>query len=403
MIWQDKLQEAVRLASAGQKAEAYQLLKEVVQLNPNEKKAWLWLANVTPDRGEYERALREVLRLDPTDSLAQQGLAFLQQQQQQFNVPPSAPSYTPAPPASTPSYTPPPAPSPYPAQQSSYTPPPPPAYAPYGTPMAPVEVEVRTTQKRRSCLGCGMPGCFGCLGCGGCGVPGCLIALIVLFIAPIVLCAGLSYTNASLGPLDAGAAYLPGEFGRKEISFTAPIDGKTYEVTAKVNRTWYVADSNDDWWPMWRDALEGGLPFEDTTKTWADYEVSAGQVPEVIDVNPVSLAEGGGMIGMTFVNTATGDYSCAAVRQAHAGDDPVEYDGGLCGYRTSTVTPWTGGVVFKGTNNINAPVDIRDITFFVPLDESTAAQWKISLPDKVYEQLKEHIDTTIKSMKITLK
>lgn len=401
MIWQTKLQEAVQLATAGKKAEAYQLLKEVVQLNPKEKKAWLWLANVTPDRGEYERALREVLRLDPNDSLAQQGLAFLQQQQ-----PPQQPY-------SAPSYAPPPTPTPYtPPAPIPYTPPPaygvpseqaqaPRGYAPYGAPMAPVEVEVRTTQKRRGCLGCGLPGCFGCLGCGGCG-QGCLLALLVLFIAPIVLCAGLSYTNYTLGPLDVVAVYLPDEFGRKEIRFEAPIGGQTYDVTAKVARSWYVADPNNEFWAMWRDGLNEGIPFEDTATTWTDFEVAAGQVPKVIDINPVNMAEGGSVIGMIFVKTAAGDYNCTAIQKDHAADTPVSYGDGLCGYRTAITKPWTGGIVFKDTN-IKAPTDIREITFFVPLDQDTAAQWNITLPDKLYDRLKPHIDTTIESMKITLK
>jgi hypothetical protein len=155
-------------------------------------------------------------------------------------------------------------------------------------------------------------------------------------------------------------------------------------------------------WAMWRDALENAVPFEDTATTWADFEVAAGQVPAIIDTNPISMTEGGGVIGMTFVSTASGSYGCAAVQQAHAADDPVDYGGGLCGYRTSTTTPWIGGIVFKGTN-MKAPTDLREITFFVPLDQDTATQWKIELPDKLYEQLKQHIDTTIKSMKITLK
>jgi len=60
-----QLHDAVQLAQAGERQEARRLLWQVVQSEPNNEIAWLWLASVAADLPEYERALTEVLRVNP--------------------------------------------------------------------------------------------------------------------------------------------------------------------------------------------------------------------------------------------------------------------------------------------------------------------------------------------------
>ena len=74
------LQQAVQLAQAGQKAEARQLLLQFLQTEPNNETAWLWLASVAADQTEYQRALNEVLRINPGNQRAQQLRSEFEQQ-----------------------------------------------------------------------------------------------------------------------------------------------------------------------------------------------------------------------------------------------------------------------------------------------------------------------------------
>jgi hypothetical protein len=43
---------------------------------------------------------------------------------------------------------------------------------------------------------------------------------------------------------------------------------------------------------------------------------------------------------------------------------------------------------------------VREITFIVPVSASSAIQWQLTLPEKLYSQFKDDIDTLITSVKI---
>lgn len=402
-----QLHQAVELAQAGRREEARQLLWQYLQTQPQNEVAWLWLATVATDQAEYLRALQEVLRINPNNQQAQQALSQFQQQYGQFQRPPTsppAPYGAPQGPSAVPPVvygTPPqaqqvpPVPAPYssapsgqPPEQRGYVPPP-------SRMQQPMQVQVKTVQKRRGCLGCGVPGCFGCLGCGGCW-QGCLIALLVLIVLPAVACGALSATNRSLGPFDLPASYLPDNFGRKTVSFTAD----SYDVTLKVPRSWFLVSENDDMWKAWRDMLDQLLPFENTSTTWASIPASNEQ-PTLLEVNPVVLIEGGSQIGLVYGRTATGNYQCSAIRnQGGPYDTITAYGNNLCGYSTHQINPGPGQRVFKG---YDAPAQVRLITFFVPVDQGTATRWQISLPEKEYSTFKDDIAATIDSAKITKK
>jgi hypothetical protein len=57
--------EAVALAQAGRKQEAYQALKRLEDANPNELNILLWLAFTAPSLGEAQRAVAAAARLAP--------------------------------------------------------------------------------------------------------------------------------------------------------------------------------------------------------------------------------------------------------------------------------------------------------------------------------------------------
>jgi len=259
----------------------------------------------------------------------------------------------------------------------------------------PAEVRVVHERKRGGCLGCSFPGCMGCLGCGGCG-QGCIIGLLVLIVLPLIACVGLSLLPVSLGPGDIPASYLPGEMGRKEIGFTTP----DYDVTLTVPRSWYLASANNDMWRLWRDMLDSAVPFENAALQWADYENGSGQAYAIVDVNPAMLQEGGDvtLLKVNFNQVSSGSTACAAVSPGlPQGAAIVTYPDGLCGYRTSSVGPWTGGIVLK---TLDAPTQIRTITFVTPIDGNASVTWTLTLPESIYKQYADDIDKLIESVRI---
>lgn len=62
-----RLEDAVRAARAGNRNEAYQLLRRIIGADPSNESAWLWLAAVTDQPREARLALRRVEQLNPTN------------------------------------------------------------------------------------------------------------------------------------------------------------------------------------------------------------------------------------------------------------------------------------------------------------------------------------------------
>ncbi len=71
------LQLGIEAARAGDKEEARNLFRLLTRETPEDPQSWLWLAGVAEDREEKRAALEQVTRLDPSNELAQQGLAAL--------------------------------------------------------------------------------------------------------------------------------------------------------------------------------------------------------------------------------------------------------------------------------------------------------------------------------------
>ncbi len=63
--------EAVRLAQAGQRAEARAILEDIVAIDPQRDLAWLWLATVSADPNERVAFLERSLDINPNNPTAQ--------------------------------------------------------------------------------------------------------------------------------------------------------------------------------------------------------------------------------------------------------------------------------------------------------------------------------------------
>jgi tetratricopeptide (TPR) repeat protein len=72
-----RMQEAIKKAKLGQELSARELFIDIVQEDPNNKLAWLWLIGLLDDRGDLILACEEVLRIDPTETRARTRLGEL--------------------------------------------------------------------------------------------------------------------------------------------------------------------------------------------------------------------------------------------------------------------------------------------------------------------------------------
>jgi len=352
----DLLQRAIHLLQSGQRDQARALFQQVVRAEPNNEIAWLWLASAAADTFEYQRALQEVLRINPANEQARLQLAQLQ-----------------------PPYARPPAPQP------------PPAYGyGYGGPgyVAPPPVP----RQKRGCVG------------------PCLIIVLLFFILPSILCVGSTLvTDGTLGPLDLIATYFPGDMGRKTVTF----ETEGYQVSIKVPRSWFPAIKNETWWEHLADMLNALVPFEGRDTDWHDAAVAERDLDDqaqlgIIETNPVSLRAGRSISAVMLSDVVDieegyslnlSSFDCDEV-EAQAGDLDVIRFGDLCGiaqdYKEDIDSDDGGG--FK---DVDPPDALHIVHFYTPIDESTAFEWTIIAPeDQYYYQYKDDILEMIKSVEI---
>ncbi|GAC1554357.1 MAG: hypothetical protein NVS2B7_30310 [Herpetosiphon sp.] len=73
----ESLQEAIAVARAGHRAAAVKLLRLLVQQEPRNEEAWLWLGGISSDPEEQLRALQTAAEIDPQDRRAKDGIEML--------------------------------------------------------------------------------------------------------------------------------------------------------------------------------------------------------------------------------------------------------------------------------------------------------------------------------------
>jgi hypothetical protein len=73
----DLLQQGMAAARAGRTGEARQFFVQVLQQDPRNETAWLWLSGVVETREDRIRCLQQVLTINPENQLAAKGLQAL--------------------------------------------------------------------------------------------------------------------------------------------------------------------------------------------------------------------------------------------------------------------------------------------------------------------------------------
>lgn len=77
MNTEEKLTRAISLVKAGDKQAGGQLLGEVLQKDPENEQAWLWLSGVVDPLDERRYCLEQVLQINPANEAARRGLMAL--------------------------------------------------------------------------------------------------------------------------------------------------------------------------------------------------------------------------------------------------------------------------------------------------------------------------------------
>ena len=72
-----RFEAGIAAAKVGRKREAEQLLRQVVERDPDNEYAWLWLSSVVSGIEAQRECLHHVLEINPNNSYARHGLAFL--------------------------------------------------------------------------------------------------------------------------------------------------------------------------------------------------------------------------------------------------------------------------------------------------------------------------------------
>lgn len=71
----NELALGIELAKQGKNAQAYRLIRDSLTKNPREPLAWIWLAEVVDDPAKKAECYQRVLRIDPDNQIARNGLA----------------------------------------------------------------------------------------------------------------------------------------------------------------------------------------------------------------------------------------------------------------------------------------------------------------------------------------
>ncbi|MBV5343887.1 tetratricopeptide repeat protein [bacterium] len=76
----EKLNQAVHLIKSGNKLDALPILKEIVQIDPNNENAWLWLYSCVDKVEQKKYCLHQALRINPNNKNARAAVEKLENQ-----------------------------------------------------------------------------------------------------------------------------------------------------------------------------------------------------------------------------------------------------------------------------------------------------------------------------------
>lgn len=77
----EQLQQAITLLRSGDKQNGGRILAEILKADPQNELAWLWMSGVVATGEQREHCLQQVLRVNPHNQIAREGLVKLQQMQ----------------------------------------------------------------------------------------------------------------------------------------------------------------------------------------------------------------------------------------------------------------------------------------------------------------------------------
>lgn len=77
----DKLGQAIKFIKSGDRAYGKNLLTEILETDPENETAWLWMSAVVDTDGQRRECLKEVLKFNPNNQAAKRGLEKLEQNQ----------------------------------------------------------------------------------------------------------------------------------------------------------------------------------------------------------------------------------------------------------------------------------------------------------------------------------
>lgn len=78
----NKLKQAINAIKADDKKTGKQLLNEIIDSDPHNEYAWLWMTKVVKTNDEREQCLRKVLEINPNNERAKENLARIEQKRQ---------------------------------------------------------------------------------------------------------------------------------------------------------------------------------------------------------------------------------------------------------------------------------------------------------------------------------
>src|SRR5436309_723205 len=82
----DKLGSAIELARSGDKAGARRLLESILQQEPRNETAWIWMTDVVGTDLEKRVCLKQILSFNPNNFIAKEGLRQLEARLSSFDV-----------------------------------------------------------------------------------------------------------------------------------------------------------------------------------------------------------------------------------------------------------------------------------------------------------------------------
>jgi hypothetical protein len=80
---QPSLDQAIEAARTGQRDNAVRMLRQIVEREPHNSDAWMWLGGIAPDAHEQRSALERAVEIAPDNRRARRGLEWLRETQPQ--------------------------------------------------------------------------------------------------------------------------------------------------------------------------------------------------------------------------------------------------------------------------------------------------------------------------------